>query len=93
MPTLANLFNLDYDSRLVSGSDIFSDEPALVIFNDRSWITDFGRYSSAEDTFEAAPGAEIPEGYAVKILKKVNSKFAYAAKIIEFDYYSKIFPG
>jgi phosphoglycerol transferase MdoB-like AlkP superfamily enzyme len=31
MPTLANLFGLDYDSRLVMGRDILSDSDALVI--------------------------------------------------------------
>ena len=90
MPTLANLFSLEYDSRLVSGRDVFSEAPALVIFNNRSWITELGRYNSSEDKFEANEGAEIPEGYAVKILKQVNEKFSNAAKIIEYDYYSKI---
>mgnify|MGYP000568022791 CR=1 FL=1 len=32
LPTLSNLFGLEYDSRLMMGSDILSDEPALVIF-------------------------------------------------------------
>ena len=56
MPTLANLFGLDYDSRLVMGRDILSDSDALVIFSDRSFITDYGRYNSSQDTFTVNEG-------------------------------------
>lgn len=40
LPTLLNLFGFDYDSRLYAGRDIFSDQEGMVIFNDRSFITD-----------------------------------------------------
>lgn len=40
LPTLLNLFGFDYDSRLYAGRDIFSDEEGMVIFNDRSFVTD-----------------------------------------------------
>ena len=34
LPTILNLFNLEYDSRLLIGKDILSDEEGIVIFND-----------------------------------------------------------
>ena len=40
IPTLLNLFGFHYDSRLYAGRDIFSDEEGMVIFNDRSFVTD-----------------------------------------------------
>lgn len=40
MPTLLNLFGFEYDSRLFAGKDIFSEDEGMVIFNDRSFITD-----------------------------------------------------
>ncbi len=40
LPTLLNLFGFEYDSRLFAGKDIFSDEEGMVIFKDRSFITD-----------------------------------------------------
>ncbi|MBR5381953.1 MAG: LTA synthase family protein, partial [Oscillospiraceae bacterium] len=91
MPTLANLFGLEYDSRLVSGSDIFSDAPGLVVFNNRSYITDLGRYNSVTDTFEPAEGADVPEGYAAAMLKVVNDKFDFASDILKKDYYASVF--
>lgn len=91
MPTLANLFDLPYDSRLVMGRDILSDAPALVIFNNKSFITDLGRYNSKKDTFTANDGAEIPENYARNILRSVNNKFKYSAAILDHDYYGVVF--
>lgn len=40
IPTLLNLFGFEFDSRLYAGRDIFSDGEGMVIFNDRSFITD-----------------------------------------------------
>ena len=45
LPTVYNLFGLNYDSRLLMGRDIFSEEEHIVILSDRSWITDKGKYN------------------------------------------------
>ncbi|MGI6029264.1 MAG: LTA synthase family protein [Candidatus Heteroscillospira sp.] len=94
MPTLANLFGLDYDSRLLAGRDILSDEPGLVIFANRSFISELGRYDSAKDEFTPAPGAEVPESYARDMLYgRVEDAFTYSAAILDKDYYSVVLPG
>lgn len=93
MPTLANLFGLDYDSRLTMGRDIFSDASPLVIFGNRSYITEYGRYNSNTDTFTPNDGVSVPDGYARSILEIVNQKFEYSRKILENDYYSILFPN
>ena len=87
MPTLANLFGLPYDSRLVVGRDILSNSPGVVEFGDRSFITDLGRYDSKSNLFVPEPGIGVDEGYPRRILKKINDSFAYSAKILETDYY------
>ncbi|MBR2809038.1 MAG: LTA synthase family protein, partial [Erysipelotrichaceae bacterium] len=38
VPTLYNLFGLDYDSRLLVGRDVFSDSAPLVLWPNYSWI-------------------------------------------------------
>jgi hypothetical protein len=40
LPTLLNLFGFSYDSRFYAGRDILSPEEGMVIFNDRSFVTD-----------------------------------------------------
>lgn len=92
MPTLANLFGLEYDSRLMMGRDIFSTAPPLIVFNNHSFITDLGRYNSTTDTFTPNDGVAVPEGYAAEMLKKVNDQFTYSAKILDNDYYAAVFP-
>ena len=91
MPTLANLFGLPYDSRLVSGSDIFSDSDALIVFENTSFITDLGRYNAYEDVFYPNEGIDLPDNYARDMFYKVSDMFYYAAKILDNDYYAKVF--
>lgn len=88
MPTLANLMGLSYDSRLLSGQDILSNSPGFVEFNDRSWITDLGRYDAAENIFTPNPGVSVGDEYARNTLKRINKAFDYSAKILDYDYYS-----
>jgi phosphoglycerol transferase MdoB-like AlkP superfamily enzyme len=90
MPTLANLFALPYDSRLVMGRDILSDADPLVIFSNRSFITGLGRYNAKTDTFTKNEGAVVPEHYARDTLGIVNNKFKYAAAILDHDYYKVV---
>lgn len=92
IPTLSNLFGLEYDSRLLMGSDILSDDPALVIFSNRSWITDRAIYNSAADTVRFMDGTDYDKEYVRKVNRVVSDKFKYSAKILETDYYRKVLP-
>lgn len=91
MPTLANLFGLEYDSRLLMGRDILSDEPGLVIFSNYSFITDKGRYDSTTDTFEMWDGREPDPNYVSERLAEVQNRVAYSASILDTDYYRVVF--
>lgn len=91
LPTISNLMGIEYDSRLLMGRDILSESDPLVIFSNRSWITDVARYNSVTDTLVVNEGASVEDGYARKILKIVNDKFKYSAKILEEDYYAHVF--
>ena len=51
LPTVYNLFGLDYDSRLFIGKDIFSTTEGLAILKDRSWVTSKGTYYSSTGQF------------------------------------------
>lgn len=91
MPTLANLFGLPYDSRLVMGRDILSDSPGLVMFSNYSFLTDLGAYDAVTDTFTPWEGVEAPEDYAAQVLEQVQGKFDFSRLILEEDYYRVIF--
>ena len=92
LPTLSNLFGIEYDSRLLIGQDILSDAPGLVMFNNRSWITDYGRYNASRREFVPLEGITLPEDYQELVSQQVKYKFDFSAKILEKDYYSVVFP-
>lgn len=91
LPTVLNLFGLEYDSRLLIGRDILSDTEPLVIFSDRSFITDKGRYNAITKEFIANDGEEIEEGYVEKTNKIIYQKYQMSRLILENDYYRKVF--
>lgn len=87
MPTLANLFGLEYDSRLMAGRDILSDEPGLVIFSNYSFLTEEGAYNSVLDEFRSWDGSPPDEAYVQSQIAEVQNRVAYSAMILDHDYY------
>ena len=92
MPTLANLFALPYDSRLVMGRDILSDAPGRVIFADYSFLTDAGAYDASQDLYTAWDGQEADPEDVRAILDEIGEQFTYSALILDNDYYRHVLP-
>ncbi|WP_423189849.1 LTA synthase family protein [Alkalibacterium sp. f15] len=91
VPTLYNLLGVEYDSRLFMGSDIFSDSSPLVMFRNKSFITDRGKYNSATKEFIPTEEDSSDDYYdyidAISLI--VDNKFYYSVKILETDYYKE----
>ena len=93
LPTVLNLFGVEYDSRLLMGKDILSDAEPLVILADRSFITDKGRYNAITQKLTPNEGVEVEDGYVKKINAIIYSKYKMSRLILENDYYRKVFQG
>lgn len=91
LPTVLNLFGVEFDSRLLMGRDILSDYDPLVIFSDRSFITDRGKYNAVTGEFIANDGVEVEDGYVDKINNIIYKKYQMSRLILENDYYRKVF--
>lgn len=91
LPTVSNLMGLEYDSRLLMGKDIFSTSEPLIIFANRSWITDKAMYNPETEELILLTDEEVDEDYIKNINQIVKLKFNYSAKILEQDYYSILF--
>lgn len=89
LPTLLNLFGIEYDSRLMIGHDIFSKKEGLAIFSDMSWISDSGKYSVDTKTF--TPKKEVTDNYVTEMNRWVNNSSIVSKKIITENLYQKIF--
>ena len=91
LPTVLNLFGAEFDSRLLMGRDILSDSDPIVIFSDRSFITDKGRYNSLTEQFTPNEGVTVEEGYVDKINTIIYKKYQMSRLILENDYYKHVF--
>lgn len=92
MPTLANLFGLEYDSRLLAGRDILSDAPGLVIFYNYSFLSERGAYVSTREEFTPWGEAQTDdETYLTRTLEDIRNRFRYSALILDEDYYGVLF--
>ncbi len=105
VPTLSNLFGLEYDSRLLSGRDILAPDVAvgevgtdmhLVIFADsgfgNSWISNAGTYEAYSGTFIPNEGVQVGEDYVTQVRRLLQDRYTYARYLIDEDYYRHIFP-
>ena len=92
LPTLLNLFGIEYDSRLMVGKDILSTSEGIAIFSDHSWVTDYGTYNYRTNTFTLKNGKtlENKEEYITRINNKVNNAFSISKMIIDTNYYNYI---
>lgn len=98
LPTLLNLFGFDYDSRMFAGRDIFSEEEGMVIFNDRSFVTDGLIYDrSKKETIwltdpegkELVPEEER-EAYLEEKQQEVKDRYQFSAYVLQENYYQDI---
>ena len=95
LPTVSNLLGLEYDSRMLAGSDILSDSEGLVVFSSRCWKSDRGFYNRFTGEFTPAEGVtmtdEEQENYVSAMKKLVQYKLDSTAMIVENDFYDYVF--
>lgn len=105
LPTISNLFGLEYDSRLFSGRDIFAANyepdqysncmPLVVFANNKgqgnSWITAAGTYEASTGTFTPNEGITVADDYVSRVNNLVAGKIQYAKLIVTQDYYKSVF--
>ena len=90
LPTLNNLFGLEYDSRLLTGRDVFSDAQPLVLWPTHSWLTDKGSYDISTGIFTPREGVSVDEGYVERIKAEVANKITFSKAVQEYRYYTAI---
>ncbi len=98
LPTLSNLFGLEFDSRLMSGHDVFATNynaaqastcmPLVILPTNRgySWITAAGVYDAKTRTFTPNYGITVGEDYVKTVSALIDAKYSYARQLIQYDY-------
>ena len=90
LPTLSNLFGLEYDSRLMCGRDVFSDQMAIALWVDGSWKTTMGSYNGYNSQFTPAEGVEVDENYIKSMNAYIRNKWTYSKAVTYYNYFNYI---
>ena len=103
MPTLANLFGLEYDSRFYTGTDILGEGPHIAIINTMhsaggnwNWKTEEGSYSVVTKKFTKSKNCtlettEAVNAYVNKINNTVSKMRKYSNAVLDQNYYKYVF--
>ena len=102
VPTLANLFGIEFDSRFITGSDILSNGEHIAIINtmtstggNYNWKTEQGTYYSASKSFVKSDNCTLNDDEIEDYVQKINGKLdlsrKYSLAILDYDYYSYVF--
>lgn len=90
VPTLANMFNLDYDPRLYMGSDIFSYDNNRAIFQNGSWRDQIGRFDTNSSKFTPYDEARTyTDEEVIRINALVNRKLAVSSQVYLNGYFNE----
>ena len=94
LPTLLNLFGVEFDSRVYAGRDVFSDELGIAIWPSSSWVTSKGHYMISTGEFTPNEGVVIDdvESYVSKIQSIVTNKIFLSRIFVSGDLYSYLSP-
>lgn len=91
LPTLLNLFGVDYDSRLILGHDILSTAGGFVPFIDYSFVSSDGSYDATRDVYTRADGTTASGDEAAAGVARVREYYKYSSEMVYTDFYDYIF--
>ena len=101
LPTVSNLFGLEYDSRFLPGTDLLSDTDPRVILNCDGagpywcWINKYGEYNSKTGFTPYPEYANTDENqmkvYVTSMTKLAAAKKTYTFQILTQNYFSYVF--
>lgn len=92
LPTILNLWGFEYDSRILAGTDVFSDGEHVAVLSDKSFLTDKVWLNASNGKIKyLVEESELPEGYIDSMIRLVESKFTVSAQILRTGYYNFIY--
>ena len=92
LPTLLNLWGFEYDSRLLAGTDVFSDGTHVAVLADKSFFTDKVWFNaSTGEVRYLVDESELPANYVENMIKYVKTKFSLSANILNTAYYNFLY--
>ncbi len=88
-PTIANMFNLDYDPRLYFGTDLYSEEyESRAVYSDGSWKNELAYYDAPTGKITYFTSSEYTEEELFYINTKISNDIKISEIIIKTDYFN-----
>ncbi|MCR4723235.1 MAG: LTA synthase family protein [Eubacteriales bacterium] len=95
LPTLLNLFGMEYDSRLIVGVDAFSNSDHTAILANQSFINQYVRFDAGTNkAIWLVDESKVPGGYNRYLSNMINSiktKMTVCTYIVDKDYYRFVY--
>ena len=91
LPTLANLFDLDYDPRYYLGTDLFSnDAESLTVFADGSWKNEVGYYNAKKNKMKYYTDKTYTTEELNEINNEISTKVNISSTVIKENYFEHL---
>ncbi|MCR5154279.1 MAG: LTA synthase family protein [Lachnospiraceae bacterium] len=92
LPTVLNLLNIKYDSRLMAGKDVFSDAPHKAVLYNKSFVTDYVTYYAPKDKVTWKVDTEnyskqTLDDYLSSMSSLIDAEYASSLQIVNTDFY------
>lgn len=96
LPTVLNLLGLEYDSRLLPGTDVFSNSDHYAMLYNKSFITDKVKYNASNGKAEWLGDADLmseeeKRSYIERYSSISNNRYAVSLKLVKEDFYRFVF--
>lgn len=90
LPTLLDLFGIEFDSRLLAGRDALSSGDGLAFFSDRSWKTALAEYDAKSG--KVIKHGDVSDGYIAKMHAEVKNRILYSKFVRQKDFFKLMYP-
>ena len=90
LPTVLNLFGLEFDSRFVIGRDVLSDHEGVAIIANKSYITDDYKFNAVDNEVTMLTDKEIPKEDIDKKSRYISGTIGLSKSMLYTDIYKYI---
>lgn len=92
LPTILNLWGFTYDSRMLAGTDVFSDGIHAAVRIDKSWMTDKVWFNANTGEIRyLVDESEVSADYIDTMNRLVATRFSISSDILNTAYYNFVF--
>jgi len=92
LPTILNLWGLEFDSRLLAGTDILSDGVHVAVRVDKSFYTDkMWLNANTGEIKYLVDESEVPAGYVDSMIRLIQNRLDMSSNILNSAYYNFLY--